>query len=67
MIGLSISTITFLFGCYSLIDALTCKFSEPGISSLIISTIGIIGIYLGKTHNQIKIKPINSIDEKIEN
>ena len=74
-IGLSISTISFFFGCYYLIKALTGQISEPGFSSLIISiwllsgiiisTIGIVGIYLGKTFNQVKNRPIYIIDEKL--
>ena len=76
-IGLSISTISFFFGCYYLIQALTGQIREPGFSSLIISiwllsgiiisTIGIVGIYLGKTFNQVKNRPIFIIDEKHEN
>lgn len=75
-IGLSISTISFFSGCYYLIQALTGQIKEPGFSSLIISiwllsgiiisTIGIVGIYLGKTFNQVKNRPIFIIDEKHE-
>jgi glycosyltransferase involved in cell wall biosynthesis len=74
-IGLSISSISFIFGCYYLIQALTGQIKEPGFSSLIISiwllsgiiisTIGIVGIYLGKTFNQVKNRPIYIIDEKL--
>ncbi len=74
-LGLLISTISFFFGCYFLYEALTGQISEPGFSSLIISiwllsgiiisTIGIVGIYLGKTFNQVKGRPIYIIDEKI--
>lgn len=77
MIGLSISSFAFLLGCYYLYCALTGQFTEPGFSSLIlsiwflsgiiISTIGIVGIYLGKTFNQVKNRPIYIIDEKIGN
>jgi len=73
-IGLLISTISFFFGCYYLIEALTGQIMEPGFSSLIISIwllsgiiisiIGIVGIYLGKTFNQVKNRPIYIIDEK---
>ena len=76
-LGLSISTISFFSGCYYLIQALTGQIKEPGFSSLIISiwllsgiiisTIGIVGIYLGKTFNQVKNRPIFIIDEKYEN
>lgn len=73
-LGLTISTISFFFGCYFLIAALSGKISEPGFSSLIISIwllsgiiisiIGIVGIYLGKTFNQVKNRPVYIIDEK---
>jgi glycosyltransferase involved in cell wall biosynthesis len=75
MLGLSMSIITFIFGCYYIIGALTGKITEPGFSSLIISlwflsgiiisTIGIVGIYLGKTFNQVKNRPVYIVDEKI--
>ena len=73
-LGLSISGISFLSGCYYLIRALYGQIKEPGFSSLIISIwllsgiiisiIGIVGIYLGKTFNQVKNRPIYIIDEK---
>lgn len=73
-LGLSISSISFLSGCYYLIMALSGQIKEPGFSSLIISIwllsgiiisiIGIVGIYLGKTFNQVKNRPIYIIDEK---
>jgi dolichol-phosphate mannosyltransferase len=69
------SIITFIFGCYYIVGALTGKITEPGFSSLIISlwflsgiiisTIGIVGIYLGKTFNQVKNRPVYIVDEKI--
>jgi dolichol-phosphate mannosyltransferase len=75
MLGLSMSIITFIFGCYYIVGALTGKITEPGFSSLIISlwflsgiiisTIGIVGIYLGKTFNQVKNRPVYIVDEKI--
>ena len=75
ILGFSISMIAFLFGCYFMFGALTGRITEPGFSSLIISiwflsgiiisTIGVVGIYLGKTFNQVKNRPIFIIDEKI--
>lgn len=75
MLGLAMSLITFIFGCYYTFGALTGQITEPGFSSLIISiwflsgiiisTIGIVGIYLGKTFNQVKNRPIYIVDEKI--
>ena len=73
-IGLLISTISIMFGCYYLYEALIGQIKEPGFSSIIISiwllsgiiisTIGIVGIYLGKTFNQVKDRPVFIIDEK---
>ena len=72
-VGLVISTISFLFGCYYLKEAITGQIKEPGFSSLIISiwflsgviisTIGIVGVYIGKMFNQVKNRPIFIIDE----
>jgi dolichol-phosphate mannosyltransferase len=74
IIGFLISFISLIFGCYYLYEALIGQIKEPGFSSLIISiwllsgiiisTIGIVGIYLGKTFNQVKERPVFIIDEK---
>lgn len=71
--GSFVSIIAFLTGIYFLYEALTGEITEPGFSSLIISIwffsgliisiIGIVGIYIGKTFNQSKNRPVFIIDE----
>ncbi len=74
-LGIFISGFSFTVGIYFLIKALRGEISEPGFSSLIISIwflsgmiisiIGLVGIYLGKTFNQVKNRPVFIIDEKL--
>lgn len=74
IIGFLISFVSLLFGFYFFVEALTGKIKEPGFSSLIISiwllsgiiisTVGIVGLYLGKTFNQTKNRPVFIIDEE---
>ena len=73
--GLSISVLSFIVGIYYLYLALTGKIAQPGFSSLIlsiwflsgiiISCIGIVGEYLGKTFDQAKGRPTFIIDEEV--
>ena len=73
--GLSISVLSFIVGIYYLYLALTGKIAQPGFSSLIlsiwflsgiiISYIGIVGVYLGKTFDQAKGRPTFIIDEEV--
>ena len=73
--GLSISVLSFILGIYYLYLALTGKIAQPGFSSLIlsiwflsgiiISCIGIVGVYLGKTFDQTKGRPTFIIDEEV--
>ena len=73
--GLSISVLSFIVGIYYLYLALTGKIAQPGFSSLIlsiwflsgiiISCIGIVGVYLGKTFDQAKDRPTFIIDEEV--
>jgi len=73
--GLSISVLSFIVGIYYLYLALTGKIAQPGFSSLIlsiwflsgiiISCIGIVGVYLGKTFDQTKGRPTFIIDEEV--
>ena len=73
--GLSISVLSFIVGIYYLYLALTGKIAQPGFSSLIlsiwflsgiiISCIGIVGVYLGKTFDQAKGRPTFIIDEEV--
>jgi dolichol-phosphate mannosyltransferase len=72
-LGLIISLFSVVFGFYFFVQYLTGKITEPGFTSIIISiwflsgviisTIGIVGIYLGKTFNQTKNRPVFIIDE----
>ena len=65
--GLSISILSFVLGIYYLYLSITHKITQPGFSSLIlsiwflsgiiISCIGIVGVYLGKTFDQTKGRP----------
>jgi len=69
-----VSVIAFLTGLYFLYKAIIGEITEPGFSSLIISIwffsgliisiIGIVGIYIGKAFNQTKNRPVFIIDEK---
>lgn len=71
--GLSISALSILIGIFYTIQYLLGNISEPGFTSLvlsiwflsgvIISCIGIVGVYLGKTFNQTKDRPVFIIDE----
>ncbi len=73
--GLGISILSFILGLYYLYLALTGKIAQPGFSSLIlsiwflsgivISCIGIVGVYLGKTFDQAKNRPTFIIDEEL--
>lgn len=73
--GLSISILSFILGIYYLYLSITHKITQPGFSSLIlsiwflsgiiISCIGIVGVYLGKTFDQAKGRPTFIIDEEV--
>lgn len=75
--GASISLLSILVGLFFVIRYFEGKITEPGFSSIIlsiwflsgviISCIGIVGIYLGKTFNQTKNRPVFIIDEAYEN
>lgn len=74
--GAFISFLAVLVAAYFMINYFQGKITEPGFSSLIlsiwflsgviISCIGIVGIYLGKTFNQTKNRPVFIIDEAYE-
>jgi len=74
--GTIISLLSILVGGYFMISFFQGKITEPGFSSLIlsiwflsgviISCIGVVGIYLGKTFNQTKNRPVFIIDEAYE-
>lgn len=71
--GLSISALSILIGVFYTIQYLLGNISQPGFTSLvlsiwflsgvIISCIGVVGVYLGKTFNQTKDRPVFIIDE----
>ena len=71
--GLLMSTISFVFGCYVLIRAFTIGFEVTGYGSLIfsiwfvggiiISMLGIVGLYISKIFERVKNRPIYIIDE----
>jgi len=73
-LGAIISLASFVGGLWVFIKTLLGKISEPGYSSLILSIwflfgvtfmcLGVIGIYLGKTFNQAKNRPVYIIDEE---
>lgn len=75
--GAIISFLSVLVGLFFLFSFFSGKITEPGFSSLIlsiwflsgviISCIGIVGVYLGKTFNQTKNRPVFIIDEAHEN
>ena len=73
--GLGISILSFVLGMYYLYLSIRHKITKPGFSSLIlsiwflsgiiISCIGIVGVYLGKTFDQAKNRPTFIIDEEL--
>lgn len=73
-LGFTISGIAFLYGIYIFIRALFTDIEVPGWSTLIISlyflggiiiaNLGIIGIYLGKTFEETKKRPLYIIKER---
>lgn len=75
--GLSISALSILISIFYTIQYLLGNISEPGFTSLvlsiwflsgvIISCIGVVGVYLGKTFNQSKNRPVFIIDEEYGN
>lgn len=75
--GLSISALSILIGVFYTIQYLLGNISQPGFTSLvlsiwflsgvIISCIGVVGVYLGKTFNQTKNRPVFIIDEEYGN
>jgi dolichol-phosphate mannosyltransferase len=73
--GLTISALAFLVGVYYICQALTHKVEVLGYSSIIVSiwflsgviitTIGVCGIYIGKIFDQAKGRPVYIIDEVV--
>jgi len=75
--GLTISIVSFLVGIYNVYLAMTHQIEVLGYSSIIVSiwflsgvlitTIGVTGIYVGKIFDQTKNRPTYIIDKKNEN
>lgn len=75
--GLIISTLSFLVGIYNIYLAMTHQIEVLGYSSIIVSiwflsgviitTIGVTGIYVGKIFDQTKGRPTYIIDKKNDN
>jgi glycosyltransferase involved in cell wall biosynthesis len=73
--GLTISLISFLFGLYNVYLTVTHQIEVLGYSSIIVSiwflsgivitTIGVTGIYVGKIFDQTKDRPTYLIDDEI--
>ncbi len=73
--GLTISTLSFIIGMYNIYLALTNQIAVLGYSSIfvsiwflsgvIITTIGVTGIYVGKIFDQTKNRPVYIIDRII--
>lgn len=74
--GAAISVLSIIIAIFFALRYFEGKITEPGFSSIIlsiwflsgtiISCIGIVGIYLGKTFNQTKDRPVFIIDEAYE-
>ena len=73
--GMMISLLSFFIGTYYIIEAFNNKIEVLGYTSIIVSiwflsgiiitTVGITGIYVGKIFNQTKNRPVYIIDEII--
>lgn len=73
--GMMISLLSFFIGTYYIIEAFNNKIEVLGYTSIIVSiwflsgiiitTIGVTGIYVGKIFNQTKNRPVYIIDEII--
>lgn len=76
-LGFFMSFFSFMFGLYIFIKALVSHTSVLGWSSLIVSIyfiggiiigiLGVIGIYLGKTFDEVKKRPLYILSEKTNN
>lgn len=73
--GLMLSILSFVFGCYILIRAFTIGFDVVGYGSLIfsiwflggvlISMLGLVGLYVGKIFDGVKKRPLFIVAETI--
>ena len=72
-VGLVISLISFVFAVFKLVQFLNGEIAVPGYTSLIISiwllsgliitVLGIVGLYVGRIFDQVKQRPTFIIDE----
>ena len=75
-LGFTIASVSFVIGIYYITAFITGKIQILGFSSIIISiwflsgiiifTLGVLGIYIGKTFEKVKDRPIYIIDKIIE-
>lgn len=73
--GITISLLSFIMGCYYIYRAIAHEISVLGYTSIIVSiwflsgvlitTIGVCGIYIGKIFDQVKGRPVYIIDEVV--
>jgi polyisoprenyl-phosphate glycosyltransferase len=73
--GAAIALLSFIFGVLNLIYYITGQISQPGYTSLIVSiwflsglmifTLGIIGLYIGKIFEGVKNRPFYIIEQKL--
>ena len=74
-LGVYISAAAFLFALYSLIQAFRGDYTVPGYASLIVSIwflsgliifiLGIVGLYVGKTFEGVKKRPVYLVEEEV--
>lgn len=74
-LGVTISATAFLFALYALIQALRGDYAVPGYASLIVSIwflsgliifiLGIVGLYVGKTFEGVKKRPVYIVEEQV--
>ncbi len=74
-LGVFISLSAFVFAIYALIMALSGTYKVPGYASIIVSIwflsglivfiLGIVGLYVGKTFEGVKKRPVYIVDERI--
>jgi polyisoprenyl-phosphate glycosyltransferase len=74
--GILISLSSFIYAIYALIRALTTGFAVKGYASIIVSIwflaglivfiLGIVGLYVGKTFEGVKARPVFIVDERTD-
>lgn len=74
-LGVYISVTAFLFALFALVQALRGEYTVPGYASLIVSVwflsglvifiLGIVGLYVGKTFEGVKKRPVFIVEEEV--